>query len=320
MSDGGAGGVGDFGGAATLNIGARNASSLNSNGSFGDLFVSNAWDRNVPALHRNYWQLFAPLPRRIWVPSAGAGGISGTVAYTNAADTSAAAGTTTVVGTLARTNAADTSAASGTTTVLGTLARTNAADTSAASGTTTIVGTSATTNAADTCNAAGTVGSAGSTGTVSVTNANDAAVAAGATTIVGALAQTNAADTAAAAGWAGTITGTLAYTNRDDTVEARGVAVADDAGGGWAYVPIPRRRTRKELLEERVALGILPAAVIAELPAPVVKQARKVGTIRAADLFGKAEAAAMSTLDLEIAIQRIKRTRRRRQDEELLLM
>ena len=88
-----------------------------------------------------------------------------------------------VSGTVAYTNNNDTSAASGTTTVTGTVARTNANDTSAAAGSTTIVGTSATTNANDTSNASGSVGGAVS-GTVAYTNNNDTSNAAGNTPVV----------------------------------------------------------------------------------------------------------------------------------------
>jgi hypothetical protein len=134
---------------------------------------------------------------------AAASGSTGTLAVTNAVDTSAAAGTTTVVGTLARTNAADTRSSAGTTTILGTLARTNAADTRAASGTTTVLGTLARSNAVDTLAASGSVGSAVS-GTLARTNANDAGVAAGTTTVVGSVATTNAKDSISASGSGGT--------------------------------------------------------------------------------------------------------------------
>jgi len=184
--------------------------------------------------------------------NAAASGSTGTVAYTNAADTSAASGTTTVTGTLARTNTADTGAASGTTTVAGSLARTNANDTSAAAGTTTITGSLATTNANDTLAASGEIGGAVS-GTLATTNANDTSVgsgtttvagslarantndtsaAAGTTTIVGALAYANADDTVSASGTAGTPTGTVNYTNNDDTVSAQSESVTPSGGGG----------------------------------------------------------------------------------------
>lgn len=153
----------------------------------------------IKALSDNPWQIFKAPQRRIWVATTSSGS-TGTVAYTNANDTSAASGTTTVTGSVAKSNANDTSAASGTTTVTGTLARTNANDTVAASGTTTIVGT------------------------VSKTNANDTSTANGTTTVIGTVSYTNANDTVAASGVAGTISGTVAYTNANDTVNASGTA------------------------------------------------------------------------------------------------
>ena len=90
--------------------------------------------------------------------------------------------------------------------------------------------------------------------------------------------------------------------------------------GGWLLAPISRRKSKKAILEERISLGILPADVIEELPEPVVKKARKAGTIKVVDLLGRSETREMSALDLEIAIQRIKRKRRQRQEDELLLM
>lgn len=148
--------------------------------------------------------------------------ITGTLATTNANDTSAAAGTTTILGTLAKTNANDTSSAAGTTTVLGALAKTNANDTSAAAGTTTVLGTLATTNANDTLAASGSVGGAVS-GTLATTNANDTSAGAGTTTVLGSLARTNANDTTSAAGTT-TVLGTLATTNANDTLAASGAA------------------------------------------------------------------------------------------------
>lgn len=187
----------------------------------------------------------------IYIEAAGGGGVTGTLAYTNANDTSAASGTTTITGTLARTNANDTSAASGTTKILGTLATTNANDTVVASG---------------------AVGG-GSTGTVAYTNANDTVVAAGTTTVVGTLAKTNANDSVAASGWAGVIAGTLAYTNNNDTVVASGttpgpVSSNNGAGGsasrsfGRAFPVDPVKPLQEELrkwkkLRDR-ELGIEP--------------------------------------------------------------
>jgi hypothetical protein len=61
--------------------------------------------------------------------------VTGTIAVTEANDTSSATGTVTVTGTIAVTEANDTSSATGTVTVTGTIAATEANDTSNATGT-----------------------------------------------------------------------------------------------------------------------------------------------------------------------------------------
>jgi hypothetical protein len=162
-----------------------------------------------------------------------------------------------VSGTLATTNANDTSAASGTTTVVGTLARTNANDAVSASGTTTVVGTLARTNANDSLSASGSVGGAVS-GTVAYTNANDTSAASGTTTVTGTVARTNANDSVAASGAAGAVTGTVAVTNANDSVSASGTAgglLQDTHDGFWRkqWKKIREREKKKihaELIEE----------------------------------------------------------------------
>jgi hypothetical protein len=161
-----------------------------------------------------------------------------------------------VTGTLAVTNANDTSAASGTTTVVGTLARTNANDAVSASGTTTVVGTLARTNANDSVAASGSVGGAVS-GTVAYTNANDSSAASGTTTVTGTVARTNANDSVAANGAAGAVTGTVAVTNANDSVSASGTAggLQDTHDGFWRkqWKKIREREKKKihaELIEE----------------------------------------------------------------------
>jgi hypothetical protein len=161
-----------------------------------------------------------------------------------------------VTGTLAVTNANDTSAASGTTTIVGTLARTNANDAVSASGTTTVVGTLARTNANDSVAASGSVGGA-VTGTVAYTNANDTSAANGTTTVIGTVARTNANDSVAASGAAGSVTGTVAVTNANDSVSASGTAggLQDTHDGFWRkqWKKIREREKKKihaELIEE----------------------------------------------------------------------
>ncbi len=158
-----------------------------------------------------------------------------------------------VSGTLATTNANDTSAASGTTTVTGASSTTNANDTSSATGTTTVTGTLATTNADDTSAASGTVGG-GVSGTLATTNANDTSAATGTTIVTGAVAYSNANDTAAASGWAGSVSGTLATTNADDTVSASGDAGAAEptkvGGDDVPRIEIYEKRKKKKRKDE----------------------------------------------------------------------
>lgn len=158
-----------------------------------------------------------------------------------------------VSGTLATTNANDTSAASGTTTVTGASSTTNSNDTSSATGTTTVTGTLATTNADDTSAASGTVGG-GVSGTLATTNANDTSAATGTTIVTGAVAYSNANDTAAASGWAGLVSGTLATTNANDTVSASGDAGAAEptkvGGDDVPRIEIYEKRKKKKRKDE----------------------------------------------------------------------
>lgn len=203
------------------------------NGLIADVnIIGRAWsDAEVKEYFSNPYQIHQPIQRTIWVPAAG-GGVSGTLATTNANDTSAASGTTTVTGTLAKTNANDSSSASGTTTVTGTLATTNANDSVTASGDVggNITGTVNYTNANDTSAASGTTTV---TGSLAKTNANDSVSASGTTTVTGSLARTNANDSVVASGAAGTVTGTVNVTNSNDTADAYGIgAPNNDSGDG----------------------------------------------------------------------------------------
>lgn len=99
----------------------------------------------------NIYQVFQPQARSLWVAAAAGSGSTGTLARTNAADTSAASGTTTITGTLAKSNSNSTSAAAGTTTVIGSVAKTNSNDSATASGMAgAVTGTAAVTNRNDT--------------------------------------------------------------------------------------------------------------------------------------------------------------------------
>jgi hypothetical protein len=154
--------------------------------------------------------------------------VTGTVAVTEAADTSTATGTETFTGTSATTEADDASTASGAETFAGTSATTEAADTSAATGTETFTGTSATTEEADTSTASGTH-IENVTGTVATTEADDASTASGTETITGTSTTTEADDTSTAAGTE-TITGTAAAVEAADTSTASGTVTVIATG------------------------------------------------------------------------------------------
>jgi hypothetical protein len=280
-------------------------------------------------------------PRRFAVPAAAGAGSTGTVATTNAADTSSATGTTTVTGTSATTNAADTSNAAGTTTVTGTLATTNADDTAAASGAVggDITGSSATTNANDAGAASGTTTIVGASAT---TNADDASSAAGTTTVVGTSATTNADDTATASGVAGAITGTSATTNADDTASAEGYpgdeppAVAVVKRGGGSNFVKARKRLAVEYLIEYLTEEEPSAEtkrVIAEIKAgrPVPADAKPPSAARSLSVADLAEKIIprrlmsyqnliVDAIEPQRVIARAVRIAEEREDEDLLML
>jgi hypothetical protein len=81
-------------------------------------------------------------------------------------------------------------------------------------------------------------------------------------------------------------------------------------------LPKLKRRTKKELDEERRKLGILPPEVVEEVAAVPVARRR----ITLQDLIGKKAAAQITNVDLSDAIAASKRRKRQKDDELLLLM
>ena len=246
-------GVGGFTGNATLGQQGSTSTSIDFAGEIAGFALCQRKfpDALAQSLSANPWQFFQAQPKRIWVAGASSGS-SGTVAVTNANDTSSASGTTTITGSVAKSNANDTSAASGTATVTGSSAITNADDTSSASGAagSGVSGAVAYTNLPDTSSASGTTAV---TGSVAKTNANDTSAASGTTTVVGASAVTNANDTSSASGVVGSVSGTADCTNNNDTCSASGTVGAsvevEDLGGDDAPVII-RKRKKKTLREQ----------------------------------------------------------------------
>lgn len=112
------------------------------------------------------------------VPAAG-GGVTGTIASTEAADVLAATGSVQTVGTIAATEAADVLAASGFLGFTGTIATTEAKDVLAATGKVYITGTAPLAESADVLAATGTVSQPARTGTIVLVEASDTFAASG---------------------------------------------------------------------------------------------------------------------------------------------
>lgn len=154
-------------------------------------------------------------------------GVTGTVAVTQADQTSTASGTVAnpVTGTVAVTQAAQTSAASGTETFTATSAASQDAQTSTASGTVAnpVTGNVAVTQAAQTSTA---TGAESFTGTAAATQADQTSTASAVETITGTSATTQANQTSTASGVVGdAASGTLAETQDDQTSTASGTVV-----------------------------------------------------------------------------------------------
>lgn len=160
--------------------------------------------------------------------AAAAGGVTGTVAWTEANDTAALTGAATVSGTSAWTEANDAAALTGSATVSGSSSWTEANDTAALTGSATVSGTAAWTEAND---AAAASGSATASGSASWTEANDAAALTG---VVGTL----------------TVSGDIAWTEADDIAALTGTS---DGGvqllGGGPGGPRKRRGGTETYLE-----------------------------------------------------------------------
>lgn len=217
-------------------------------------------------------------------------------------------------GTVARTNANDTSAAVGNTTIKGTLARTNTSDTSTASGTITVTGTIARTNANDIANASGP---AGSEGTLAYTNINDTGAASGTTIVTGTLSRTNANDSVAATG--GYPIGTAAIINANDSASAQGIILKGGRGGGKshsrkglsrsAYIPLPDEfweeystaLVREPLVPEEALFDLNPEdSQLDSLLAARVQVVNSIFTVRHVESF-KPLLAQLRELDASIA-------------------
>jgi hypothetical protein len=167
----------------------------------------------VRSLSANPWQIFKPLPRRIFAPVATSSDILGTLSVTEGTETLSASGTVT-----------------GATSVDGSANLTESAETVTASGTVLVSGSSSTTNAAQSVTASGAVAISG---TASLTETAETLSASGALAIEGAATITESAETLTASGVVVSgIVGNASITEAEETITASGAI----AIGGTASI------------------------------------------------------------------------------------
>jgi hypothetical protein len=171
----------------------------------------------------NYWD-------NLVITGAGIDTVTGTIARTDANDTSAITGTESMSGTIAVTDANDTSAFTGTLSMSGTIAVTDANDTSAITATESIPGTIAVTDANDTSAISGDhVAGAGS---ISLTDADDVSAFTGAVStpsMTGTIGVTDANDTSSITA-SQAIPGTITVSEQRDTSAITGTVVYNPVG------------------------------------------------------------------------------------------
>lgn len=164
-------------------------------------------------------------------PGSGAesgGSITGTIAVTEAADTTAIAATETFSGTIAVTEANDSTAITGVETFTGTIAVTEDADSTAIVGVETFTGTIEVTEVDDTTSIDAITGF---TGTIAITEADDTTAVSAVETFSGTISATEDADVCEiAASNLLAITGTIAVTESDDLCEITASVGGDITG------------------------------------------------------------------------------------------
>ena len=232
-------------------------------------------------------------------------GTTGTVAVTQANNTSTASGQLGCSGTSARTEAADTSSAAGTVVnpVTGTSAVTQANQTSSASGQLGYSGTSARTQAANTSAASGQLGYSG---TSALTQANQTSTASGSFTAGGSFSGTaspiEAADTSTASGQLG-YSGSSARTQANQTSSAAGAVVnpvtgtaspvqANQTSSGVGKLGYTGTAARTQANQTANATGAVVSSITGSAAASQANQTASIsGYFAALVAFGTASAA-----------------------------
>jgi hypothetical protein len=216
------------------------------------------WNRplgipEIKSLSANPWQIFKPLPRRIFAPVATSSDILGTLSITEGTETLSASGTVTgaasvdgtanltesaetvtasgeilVSGSSSTTNAAQSVIASGAVAISGTASLTETAETLSASGALAIDGVATVTEIAETLTASGVVVS-GIVGNASITEAEETVTASGAIAIGGTASIAPTAQDVIATGSIA-ITGTANLYELAETLTASGIALGGITG------------------------------------------------------------------------------------------
>lgn len=217
-------------------------------------------DAELRSISENPYQILRPASDRLWLDVvAGGGGVSGTLAASDAPDAGAFAGALTFTGSLAATDAQDSASLSGTAFApgfSGALAATEASDSPAFSGALSFVGSITATEPQDQISLTGSTGSGGTLAATESVDTASLAGAFGAASFSGLLAATEATDTLAVSGsvMAPPIIGSLMASDGQDVavlagyVPVYGVCAANDpidycVLAGAFGVPAGLRRT-----------------------------------------------------------------------------
>ncbi len=190
-------------------------------------------DAEIRSLSANPYQILRPANDRLWLDVvAGGGGVSGTLAAIDVADTASLAGSVSApsaTGTLAASDAPDAGAFAGALTFAGSLSATDSPDAATFAGTAYAPGVSGTLAATDNADAAGLSGALSFVGALSAVESQDSAAVAGAFGPSGSLAAADLQDSAAFFGICGSgVDGLLVAVDQPDSAVFSGVA--DNAG------------------------------------------------------------------------------------------
>lgn len=189
-------------------------------------------DAEIRSISENPYQILRPANDRMWLDVIAGGGITGTLAATEAQDSASFSGSASapsVTGTLSATDAQDTAAFTGALIFSGSLSATESPDSAAFAGTAYAPGVSGTLAATDGADSAAFTGVLSFIGSLAAAEAQDSAAVAGAFGPSGSLAATDQKDSATFAG--GYANGALGSISAADQADIAAFAGAVDSSG-----------------------------------------------------------------------------------------